>query len=301
MSRFNLRRVLLAAGVLVAAVAGGALISSTPALALGPSNDNFAAAATLVGPSGQYTPSLNNSSATAEPGESNHWPTAVGQHSVWFRWTALATADATFRTQGSKFDTVLAVYRQDGSGLGGLTQMDNDDDTTFFDGTDRQSQVSFASFGGVTYYIAVDSFTFGTGDVRLTWTANDDFHAAQQLTGPPAVGNSIVGLINEGTSAEIQESAHAADPAQHSVWFTWTAPRTGTATFQTTLDNFDTQIAVYTGNNVGALNLVVENDNTPNGRQAKVTFAATAGTTYKIVVDGHADERGRTALQYSLV
>jgi hypothetical protein len=220
---------------------------------------------------------------------------------VWFTWTALATADAVFRTQGSAYDTVLAVYRQDGSGFGGLTQLESDDDTTFADGTIRQSQLSFTASAGQEYLIAVDSFGAATGDTRLSWTANDDFHAAQQLSGPAVGSSSIAGSNNEGTTHEIQERDHAGDPAQHSVWFTWKAPRSGTATFQSTVDNYDTQLAVYTGNNVAALNLVTENNDTVNGRQAKVTFPAVAGTTYKIVLDGFGGQRGRTAIQYTLV
>jgi len=300
----NLRRRLVATSALVTALAGGALMFASPAFA-GPSNDNFAGAANLVGAAGQFVPSLNNSTATAEPGEPAHFvsnSTVVSAHkSVWFKWTAPALGDAVFRTQGSAYDTVLAVYRQDGSGFGGLTKLEQSDDFTFADGTRAQSQLSFTASAGQEYLIAIDSFGTATGDTRLSWTANDDFHAAQQLSGPAVGQNSIIGSNNEGTTAEIQERAHAGDPAQHSIWYTWTAPRSGTATFQSTLDNYDTQLAVYTGNNVAALNLVTENDDTVNGRQAKVTFAAVAGTTYKIVLDGFGGQRGRSAIQYSLV
>jgi hypothetical protein len=301
----TLLRRLVTTGALVTALGGGALLSASPAHAAGPFNDNMAGAAPLSGAAGQFIPSLNNGTATAEPGEPAHYVNGsivVGAHrSVWFKWTALATADTTFRTQGSSFDTVMAVYRQDGVGFGGLTQMDSDDDTTFSDGTNRQSQVHFTAAAGQEYLIVVDSYGAATGDVKLSWNANDDFHAAQVITGPAVGSVGIVGTNTEGATAEIQERAHAGDPAQHSVWFSWTAPRSGTATFQSTLDNFDTQLAVYTGTNVAALNLVAENNNTANGRQALVTFKAVAGTTYKIVLDGFGGDRGRTAIQYSLV
>src|SRR2546423_4652827 len=68
----NLRRRLVATSALVTALAGGALMFASPAFA-GPSNDNFAGAANLVGAAGQFVPSLNNSTATAEPGEPAHF------------------------------------------------------------------------------------------------------------------------------------------------------------------------------------------------------------------------------------
>ncbi|RSM50839.1 hypothetical protein DMA12_01465 [Amycolatopsis balhimycina DSM 5908] len=304
---FNFLRRLVVTSALVATAAGGggAYMFAGPAYALGPSNDDVANAASLVGVSGQYAPSLNNSSASAEPGEPAHYVNGQivrpANHSVWFKWTAHATAEAVFRSQGSKFDTVLAVYQQFGSGFSGLVQMGSNDDTDFAEGHSLQSQVSFVASQGQEYLIAVDSYnSTNTGGVTLTWTGNDDFHGAQPLSGPLPGSNSIVGLSNEGATHEIQERAHAGDPATHSVWFAWQAPRTGMATFESTLDKYDTQLAVYTGDNVAALNLVTENDNTPSGRQARVTFPAVAGTTYMIALDGVGDQRGRTVIQYSL-
>jgi hypothetical protein len=299
-SRLRLR--LLAATALIAATAGAGALTASPAFALGPSNDHLANAAPLAGVFGSYTPSLNNSSATIEPGEPNHYNTTAPSHSVWFRWTAPATADAVFRTKNSKFDTVLAVYRQDGSGFGGLTRMDSNDDAIFGTGPSTQSQLSFNSAAGQEYLIVVASYGSGTGDVSLSWTANDDFHAARVLTGP-AFGGSIVAFSNDGTSTEIQERAHAGDPAQHSVWFNWTAPRNGVASFESTLDNYDTQIAVYTGLYQGAVTLVAENDDATgaSGHQAKVLFNAISGTTYRIVLDGYNGQSGSTAIKYTLV
>ncbi|GAA0911217.1 hypothetical protein GCM10009558_099290 [Virgisporangium aurantiacum] len=130
---------------------------------------------------------------------------------------------------------------------------------------------------------------------------NDDFDTAQQLSGP-AAGGTIVGANTNGTTHEIQEPAHVNDAAQHSVWFTWTAPRTGTATFQATTARFDTQLAVYTGTNVAVLTFVAGNDDQVAGNTlSKVSFPATAGTTYAIALDGYNGQSGNATIQYTLV
>ena len=59
------------------------------------------------------------------------------------------------------------------------------------------------------YFIAVDGFGPAVGDVKLTWTTNDDFAAAQVLGDPPAGGFSTVAVHNEGAKPEIGEPRHA--------------------------------------------------------------------------------------------
>jgi hypothetical protein len=58
--------------------------------------------------------------------------------------------------------------------------------------------------------------------------------------------------------------------------------------FETTGSAFDTLLAIYTGDSVNALKLVVENDDIISGDvwQSRAEFAAKKGTLYRIVVDG---------------
>ena len=55
-------------------------------------------------------------------------------------------------------------------------------------------------------------------------------------------------------------------------------------------NNFDTMLAVFTGNSLGALTLVDANNNSadcpPGSFASKVSFGATQGATYQILVDG---------------
>lgn len=91
-------------------------------------------------------------------------------------------------------------------------------------------------------------------------------------------------------TAEAGEPAHAGVAAAHSVWFTYTAPATRTVSFDTCGSLFDTRVAVYTGATLGALVPVASDDDSSCGTSSRVTFAATAGTTYRIAVDGTPDD-----------
>jgi hypothetical protein len=127
----------------------------------GASNDMFSAAAALTGASGTRTGSTTG--ATKETGEPNHAGNAGG-HSVWFTWTAAAGGATTFKTTGSSFDTLLAVYT--GSAVSSLTAVASNDDA---DGT-LQSRVAFTASAGVTYRVAVDGYGGSSGNVVLGWS-----------------------------------------------------------------------------------------------------------------------------------
>jgi hypothetical protein len=71
--------------------------------AMEPANDTFNAAQSITGRSG--TTATDNTLATRQESEAHH-----GQRSVWYRWTAPHSRRVEFNTEGSGFDTVLAVY-----------------------------------------------------------------------------------------------------------------------------------------------------------------------------------------------
>src|SRR5204863_4264845 len=76
-------------------------------------NDDRVNATTLSRWGGALT--QNTWAATAEPGEPNH-SGEVGGASVWFKWTATSTGQASFSTHGSDYNTLLAAYRVDANG-----------------------------------------------------------------------------------------------------------------------------------------------------------------------------------------
>jgi hypothetical protein len=78
-----------------------------------------------------------------------------------------------------------------------------------------------------------------------------------------------------------------------SVWYRWQAPAAGSFDFTTAGSRYDTVMAIYTGTAVGSLagTLVGQSDDvSATNRTSKVTVNATAGTVYRIAVDGYNNE-----------
>ena len=73
---------------------------------------------------------------------------------------------------------------------------------------------------------------------------------------------------------------------EHSVWYSWTAPSSGPVEMNTCTANISSTIALYTGSELSTLSRVASNRSAcPNALiGSKVTFDATAGTTYRIAV-----------------
>jgi uncharacterized repeat protein (TIGR01451 family) len=123
-------------------------------------------------------------------------------------------------------------------------------------------------------------------------------------------GNTIVGAYgstvcsNTGATGQSGEPLSYGGGALETVWYTWTAPATGTVTFDTcsTTTNFDTTLQAFTGSAVNALSLLAQNDDSTSctGTRSLMSFAVTAGTTYRIQVDGYANSDGTFLLSWSL-
>ena len=116
-------------------------------------------------------------------------------------------------------------------------------------------------------------------------------------------GNS--GTISSSTiyaTSEIDEPAHATFPADHSVWFSYTSPETGTLDLNTVDSNFDTVLAVYNGSSVNNLNVVTFNDDQKIGQvlTSAVQFPVTQGQMYRIAIDGYNGAVGDVTLNWQL-
>lgn len=198
---------------------------------------------------------VDSSSEIAEP---VHAGVGAG-NSVWWAWTPTKSGTATIDTNGSSFDTVLAVYR--GGNLATLTELAHDDDVS---ATNVTSKVSFTVVQGTTYYIAVDGFNGGargaTGSITLhvvvgpgTYNAqNDDYADRAVITGEYAVvtGSSELATIEPGENSILYYYYSV-----NSVWWTWKAPRAGKVTISAEMlmnpgfgwINFYGELALFSG------------------------------------------------------
>ncbi len=251
-----------------------------PTASAAPSNDNFAAATSFL-VDGASPVFGNSTDATKESGEPNH-AGFTGGRSVWWVFTAPANGEVVLTTEGSSFDTLLAVYT--GSAVNSLSQVVANDD---YSGHSWSRVVAVVS-GGTTYHVAVDGFLAASGPItlNLVWyprPANDDFAAA--IGFGPGGPNPLTGW-NGAASKEAGEPSHAYVTGGRSVWWAFTAPTNGVMTLTTEGSTFDTVLAVYTGSVVNALTSVVYNNNFGSNPWSRVSWNVAAFTTYMIAVDG---------------
>jgi hypothetical protein len=269
-----------------------AMLFAAPAFAAGPANDNFANAIAVSGSSGSV--SGNTTGATNEAAEPN------GDSGVWYSWRPSVSGATIFDTcTAASFDTVVDVYT--GTSLGSLTRVATGDDGCGF----KQSVTPFRATAGTNYWVRVGGYGGAFGTFTLSWNVavNDDFATATVLTGSSgtASGNTF------GATDEAGEPATASG----GLWYSWTAPGTGTVTFDTcSAAAFDTVLDAYTGASVSSLAQVAHNDDAcgtvsspgDHGRQSSITLPTVAGTTYSVRISGApgtSPNSGTYTLKYS--
>ena len=136
----------------------------------------------------------------------------------------------------------------------------------------------------------------GATGTAVAAPANDRFADAAALAG---AGPFAVAADSSAATVEAGEDAVDAEGGA-SVWWKWTAPRTGTVDAWTCLDEsgIDTVLSVHAGRSIGGLRTLDESDDAdgvPPGATCEVdsaiSFDATAGSTYVVRVADY-DEAG---------
>ncbi len=126
---------------------------------VGPANDDFEHAQVLVGQ--EVAEEDTTEGATRQTNEPDHYITDppdsdlwIGDHSVWFRWTAPHSGATSIDTCLGAIDSILAVYT--GDELESLTRVaDNNNDPACSGQDIYGSRVAFEAIAGTTYDIAV--------------------------------------------------------------------------------------------------------------------------------------------------
>jgi hypothetical protein len=270
--------------------------------AAAPANDDFASAEVISGAL-PLAATGTTVGATSEAGEPTPPYVDPAGHSIWFRWQAPTTETVSLDVCNAEERNVLAaVYT--GSSLGALTEVAGNRDgvaprAPCWGGGE---EAIFTAHAGTVYSIWVDGSGFGAtaptaGEEpielelsRTTPPANDGFAAAKPLFLEesvywPGTERASFSIDNWGATKEAGEPDHRGDPGGASVWFQWTAPRTGGVFVQTSggLTSDKPLLAVYTGASVSTLTPVPQIEDFSGG---DYMFFAEAGTTYRIAVDG---------------
>jgi len=271
-----------------------------------PANDDFVSAETLA-TEPPISAFASNRLSDKQVGEPNH-AGELGGHSVWYSWTPSTGGQVEISTCApfSNIDSLLAVYT--GSGLDSLSPVAANDDgpspALFPECKGTDSEVRFDATAGTTYRIAVDgaSGTVGKFTLRIRGRPGNDDFANPDVLAPSLPTNATFGTTIALATKETGEPDHAGNPGGHSVWYSWTPSAGGPVAITAcgSTGKVATVLAVYTGSDLGALSPIAANDGAAadscpsNG--SEVQFAATAGTTYRIAVDGKDGGEGRISL-----
>lgn len=132
-----------------------------------------------------------------------------GGRAKWSFFIATASERVVLRTEGSNFDTLLAVYWFNGIAL---VQIACDDNS----GPNGTSRVEFDVVAGQTYYIAVDGVNGATGNVRLQMGGLEIGALLPQPGGPLQV--PLLGRRSQDRTYTLRAATNAAAPSN--AWFT---------------------------------------------------------------------------------
>jgi hypothetical protein len=149
---------------------------------LNPLNDMFSYATELADIGGVWDASTKF--ATKEPGEPLHAGNEGG-HSIWYHWTAPRSGDLFLSTEGSDFDTVLALYA--GTSLTNLAEIGSNDDAYSQSGF---SELYAKVLAGQSYYFAVDGLGGDFGNAVFSYS----FSSTEILYGI-LVSSSLGGVV----------------------------------------------------------------------------------------------------------
>ncbi|MBI2950028.1 MAG: hypothetical protein HYY23_20540 [Verrucomicrobia bacterium] len=256
-----------------------------------PPHDNFSNRIQLSGETISITGT--NLAATKEPGEPKHAQN-LGGKSVWYSWIAPKGGTVLVSVTTTNFFPLTDVYT--GASVSALAVAPGRDFT--LDTTNRVMTLHFDAAANREYAIAVDGFAGQAGPFGLALKyppppPNDDFRNRAPLAGASL---TVKSANLYATRENGEPDKHAGVPSSRSIWFSWTAPVSGPVAV--TLTGRGTEFipwaAAYTGNSLTNLSMAsgmaVRFDT--NILATRLTFNATALTTYALAIDGFSSRTG---------
>ena len=163
------------------------MYQSTIDYRVGPANDDFANAVSVASLPYQVS-ALDTTGATTQVDDPAHpcgsTTTPKQSRSVWYSFTPSLSAEYNLNTNGSTYDTVLAVWT---GTFGSLSNVDCDDDG----GASTQSEMDVILNSGTTYYVEVSDYGYnGAGDLDLNISLN-----------PPVAPSNLVATVGDPSAA----------------------------------------------------------------------------------------------------
>jgi hypothetical protein len=214
---------------------------------------------------------------------------------VWFNYTPTVNGNATVDTCGSDFDTKITIFS---GSCGGLSVIGCNDDSCGL-----QSSYTFPCTAGTTYRICAGGYGGTSGNLQIRAQAyctsgtlyNDACNNPYYLMDSRNYTTEYTSCANDDTNLP------GVGTIYKGVWFYYTPTVTGTSVVDTCGSDFDTVLAVFT-NACGSLGLTAYNDDSAvcggsPPRQSSVSFACTAGTTYRVCAGGYAGIYGNLRIR----
>lgn len=262
-----------------------------------PSNDSVGNPASLQL---NWSDTTWNIHASAQAGEPEIVPPNAAKSTIWWVFTAPHNGTLSLTTLGSSIDTLLGVFRQDGTStpwvMSDLTRIAANDDAN--PGTSTSSIANLEVKAGKIYRIAVDGFDGAQGLVTLTttWTQsafpdNDDFADAAPMTG----AYSFTGSTNTATVQPDEPQHLATGTSGHSVWYSYKPSVDQTAHLELGSSGFDVVVALYRGSALSNLVKIAEDRGAaaPSPRPTQLSdLKLKAGVQYYLAIAGAGSAAG---------
>jgi uncharacterized repeat protein (TIGR03803 family) len=190
---------------------------------------------------------------------------------------------------GSQNAGVLFRLKRDGSGYAVLINFTFDQFHGFSNGDPRAGllQGTEGGFYGSTYFGGYEDM--GVIFSLAARPTNDNFASRIALSGPGAIGYGN----NLNATAELGEPAHGppGQAATNSVWWSWSGLPTGLVTLVND-GPMSAILDVYTGSVLSNLVEIASNSGGYPVSANRVSFTATAGSTYQICASGIVNTNG---------
>lgn len=212
---------------------------------------------------------------------------------VWYRYNATTVETLTLQTQGSSFDTIIAVW----TGFPGTPTLAACNDNIVAGNT--QSRLTFMTTAGTNYFIQVGGKSGANGLLRFDLgrgATNDTINNAKivgQLPYRDAVNTDATGATGDPHPSCIPSWYNTLN----SVWYSFTATGNDRIMIDTGGSDYNTMLSVWRGNpaNPASLTEVACHDDiyfdaladeSTWELNAQISLQVASGTTYYILASG---------------
>ncbi|GAB5536318.1 MAG: hypothetical protein Rubg2KO_25670 [Rubricoccaceae bacterium] len=239
----------------------------------------------------------SNVSATVEDGEPEASCQLDAGASVWWNFQSPAKGTITLDFAASTFDTVVSLYAVNAQGATEIACNDDGSGTT-----SRLEDVEVET--DIVYYVRVAGYDGGTGPAQGQVSFEFSFTSAPvagdaltEAIGPLSPGESVTATNMNATleAGEPEASCLTSGSTGASVWWWFTAPATGTVTFDFASSDFDTVVSLYPDTNpdlpAATAELACNDDILPGTtvQSRLVDVAVEGGAQYALRVAGYDD------------